>query len=204
MLHAFIASTCTWTDASPVAGTAGRLWTSSAGTGYGRTARHKTGAGALQREGIQAAGIPSRREENELMPDADDRPGDIYVTTAAACSDAAFSSAAFDFTVHGEIPYSGQTNALPIRAALLRALQHAMRRSASSQTFSAGKRRWPSFSSRTKASSGSAASSSGRLAWASSAPPDLKLGKLSISYPRSGRADLINRPRHAAARSFKR
>ena len=54
-------------------------------TGYRHTARHNSGAGALQREGIQAAGIPSRREENGLMPDADDRPGDIYVTTAAAC-----------------------------------------------------------------------------------------------------------------------
>ena len=85
-------------------------------TGYGRTARHNSSAGALKREGIQAAGISSRREENGLMPDADDRPGDIYVTTAAACSDAAFSSAAFDFTVHGEIPDSVQTNSLLIRS----------------------------------------------------------------------------------------
>ena len=83
-------------------------------TGYGRTARHNSGAGALQREEIKSSGIPSRREENGLMPDADDRPGDIYVTTASACSDAAFSSAAFDFTVHGEIPGSGQTKALLI------------------------------------------------------------------------------------------
>ena len=50
------------------------------------------------------------------MPDADDRPGDIYVTTAAACSETGFSSAAFDFTVHGAIPDSGQYNALLIRS----------------------------------------------------------------------------------------
>ena len=85
-------------------------------SGYGRTARHNSGAGALQREGIHSAGIPSRREELGLLPDADDRPGDVYVTTSAGCTDAAYSSAAFDFTVRGAIPDSGQSNALLIRS----------------------------------------------------------------------------------------
>ena len=77
-------------------------------TGYGWTARHNSGAGALQREGFQACGIPSRREELGLMPDSEDRPADVFVTTAAGCSEAAYSSAAFDFTVRGAIPDSGR------------------------------------------------------------------------------------------------
>lgn len=55
---------------------------------------------------MDLASIPSRREELGLLPDADDRPGDIYVTTEAGCSDASYSSAAFDFTGHGPIPDS--------------------------------------------------------------------------------------------------
>lgn len=79
------------------------IWHSSGNfeTGYGLTERHKSGAGAIQRESIQAAGITSRPEKNGLIPDADDRPGDVFVTTSAGCSDTAYSSAVFDFTVHG-------------------------------------------------------------------------------------------------------
>ena len=50
------------------------------------------------------------------MPDSDDRPGDVFVTTAAGCSEAAYSSAAFDFTVRGAIPDSGRSNSLLIRS----------------------------------------------------------------------------------------
>lgn len=50
------------------------------------------------------------------MPDIAARPGDIYVTTAAGCSSAAFSSAAFYCSVHGTIPYIGRSNALLIQS----------------------------------------------------------------------------------------
>lgn len=39
-----------------------------------------------------------------LLPDADDHPGDIYVTSDAGCTDRSFKCAVFDFTVHGATP----------------------------------------------------------------------------------------------------
>lgn len=89
--------------------------------GYERTARHKSGGGALQREDIQVAGFPSRRKENELMPDAADRPrpgvaGDTSVTKAAGCSDDVFASAALDFTVHGAIRDSSLSKSLVLHS----------------------------------------------------------------------------------------
>lgn len=61
-------------------------------------------------------GIPSRREEIGLFPDAEDRPGDIYVTTETGCTARGHTYAAFDFTVHGAVPDSGQSNALLVRS----------------------------------------------------------------------------------------
>lgn len=40
-----------------------------------------------------------------------DRPGDIYVTTEAGCSERGYTSAAFDFTVYGAIPDNGRSSA---------------------------------------------------------------------------------------------
>ena len=45
-----------------------------------------------------------------------DRPGDIYVTTEAGCSERGYTSAAFDFTVHGAIPDNRRSSALLIRS----------------------------------------------------------------------------------------
>ena len=88
-------------------------------TGYGRTARHTSGARALQHEAMDLSGVPTRREELGLLPDADDRPGDIYVTTEAGCSERGYTSAAFDFTVHGAVPDSGCSSALLLRSCSL-------------------------------------------------------------------------------------
>ena len=58
----------------------GRHSLSNCGSGYGRTARHNTVAKVSREEALVESGIRSRREETGLFPDADDLPGDIYVT----------------------------------------------------------------------------------------------------------------------------
>lgn len=77
----------------------GRHYLANCGTGYGRTARHNKIATLTREEAFIASGISSRRDETGLLPDTDNRPGDVYVTIDAGCNDPTFSSAAFDFTV---------------------------------------------------------------------------------------------------------
>ena len=84
--------------------------------GYGRTARHNRLVHVVRDEALVQSGIPSRREEIGLLPGADDRPGDIYIPSDAGCTDAAYTSAAFDFTVHGAIPDDGNSSQLLLRS----------------------------------------------------------------------------------------
>ena len=67
-------------------------------SGYGRTARHNRVAVALRQTALIASGISSRREETGLFPDAEDRPGDIYITSEAGCTESTYKSAAIDAT----------------------------------------------------------------------------------------------------------
>ena len=92
----------------------GRHALGTCGTGFGRTARHNRIMHVLREEALVQSGIPSRREEIGLFPGADDRPGDIYVTNDAGCTDAGYTSAAFDFTVHGAMPDNGKSSPLLI------------------------------------------------------------------------------------------
>lgn len=57
-------------------------------------------------------GIPSRREELGLLPDAYDRSGDICATVDAGCTNGTFTSEGFDVTVRGAISDSGKSRAL--------------------------------------------------------------------------------------------
>lgn len=90
---------------------------------YG-TARHNqnTIAKAFRSEALFLGGIQSRLEENDVLPGAGDRPGDVYVSSSSACSvdeerprkayvptdpacsEGAFTTAAFDVTVWGAVP----------------------------------------------------------------------------------------------------
>lgn len=71
-------------------------------------------AQVLRKQAFYESGVPSRREESCLLPGAYDRPGDIYVTNDAVCTDSAFKSAAFDFTAHGAVPDKGKPSSLLI------------------------------------------------------------------------------------------
>lgn len=76
-------------------------------SGYGRTVRHNHVSRDIREQALVASGIPSRLEETGLLPDADDRPGDICVTSAAGCTEESFHSTAFDLTVHVSMPDNG-------------------------------------------------------------------------------------------------
>ena len=83
-------------------------------SGYGRTARHNFVAVALRQTALIASGIPSRREETGLLPNAEDRPGDIYITSEAGCTESTYKSAAIDVTVRGGVPDGGKSSHLLI------------------------------------------------------------------------------------------
>lgn len=101
----------TWNDANINCHTCGKNMypfryhsLATCGSGYGRTASYNHIARDITEQVLVASGIPFRLEKIGILPDADNCPGDIFVSTAAGFTDASFRSAAIDLEINCATP----------------------------------------------------------------------------------------------------